>query len=316
MPSIVSPALCELDELLVGDVRPERPLYVPGVDQDPYGYVQAHAMKTEVKETAEDVAESPWSHGVARAGLVAKGISFGIVAVIALKVAVAGGKVEDRPGALHELAGSFVGKLLLAALALGLAGYAFWRFAQAILGRELETGERQGALKRIGLVARGVLYSWLAWLCADLVIDANSSAGSGKNEDDVTARILEFPLGRWLVAAAGLAVLGAGAWNVYRGLSQKFRKNLKEQQMGGEERRWYTALGVVGHNARGVVFLLAGFFLVRAAWEFDPKEAIGLDGALAKLAHQSYGHLLLGAAAVGLLAYALFSLVEARYREV
>ena len=95
-------------------------------------------MKTEVKETAEDVAESPWSHGVARAGLVAKGISFGIVAVIALKVAVAGGKIEDRPGALHELAGSFVGKLLLAALALGLAGYAFWRFAQAILGRELD----------------------------------------------------------------------------------------------------------------------------------------------------------------------------------
>jgi hypothetical protein len=273
-------------------------------------------MKTEVKEKAEDVAESPWSHGVARAGLVAKGISFGIVAVIALKVAVAGGKVEDRPGALHDLAGTFVGRLLLAALALGLAGYAFWRFAQAILGTELETGERLGALKRIGLVARGALYSWLAWLCADLVIDANSSAGSGKKEDDVTATVLDFPLGRWLVAAAGLAVLGAGAWNVYRGLSQKFRKNLKEQQMGGEERRWYTALGIVGHNARGVVFLLAGFFLVRAAWQFDPKEAIGLDGALAKLAHQSYGHVLLGAAALGLLAYALFSFVEARYREV
>ncbi len=99
------------------------------------------------------------------------------MAVIALKVAVAGGKIEDRPGALHELAGSFVGKLLLAALAVGLAGYAFWRFAQAILGTELETGERLGAFKRIGLVARGALYSWLAWLCADLVIDANSSAG-------------------------------------------------------------------------------------------------------------------------------------------
>ena len=55
---------------------------------------------------------------------------------------------------------------------------------------------------------------------------------------------------------------------------------------------------------------------MRAAWQFDPKEAIGLDGALAKLAHQSYGHVLLGAAALGLLAYALFSFVEARYREV
>ena len=66
--------------------------------------------------------------------------------------------------------------------------------------------------------------------------------------------------------------------------------------MGGEERRWYTAVGVIGHAARGVIFLLAGFFVVRAAWEYDPKEAIGLDGALAKLAHAEYGPFLLGAA--------------------
>jgi hypothetical protein len=317
MPSAAGPAPCKLDEVVVGDVRPERALNVPGVDQDLYGYVLAHAMTADLKDKAEDVAESPWTRRLARAGLVAKGISFAIVAAIALKVAVAGdGKIEDRPGALHELAGSFLGKLLLLALAVGLAGYAFWRFAQALLGRELETGEREGVLKRIGLVARGALYSWLAFLCAELVVDSDASAGGKKQEDDVTAKVLDFPLGRWLVAAAGLAVMGAGAYNVYRGLSERFRKDLKEQQMGGEERRWYTALGIVGHNARGVVFLLAGFFLVRAAWQYDAKEAIGLDGALAKLAHQSYGHLLLGVTAAGLLAYALFSFVQARYREV
>ena len=74
------PSPCELGELLVGDVRPERALNVPGVDQDRYGYVLAHAMSSDVKDKAEDVAESPWSKGLARAGLVAKGISFGIVA--------------------------------------------------------------------------------------------------------------------------------------------------------------------------------------------------------------------------------------------
>jgi hypothetical protein len=75
-------------------------------------------------------------------------------------------------------------------------------------------------------------------------------------------------------------------------------------------------IGVLGHAARGVVFLLAGFFIVRAASEYDPKEAIGLDGALAKLAHAAYGPFLLGAVAVGLFAYGLFCLVQARYREV
>ena len=86
--------------------------------------------------------------------------------------------------------------------------------------------------------------------------------------------------------------------------------------MKGAERRWYSGLGIVGYTARGVVFLLAGFFVVRAAWQFDPKEAVGLDGALARLAHAEYGMLLLGLAAAGLLAYALFSFVQARYRKV
>lgn len=274
-------------------------------------------MSNEVKEKAEDVADSPWTEGLARAGLAAKGITYGIVAILALKVAFAGGKLEDRAGALQAIADSALGRVLLAVLAVGLAGYALWRFVQALLGRTLETGEKAGVLKRIGGAARGALYAWLAFLCVDLVIDAQqATGGGGKEEDEATAKILDLPLGRWLVAAVGLFILGAGAWNLFRGLSRKFRKDLKEEQMGSEERHWYSALGIVGHIARGVVFSLAGFFLVRAAWEYDPKEAVGLDGALAKVAHADYGHFLLGLTAAGLLAYGLFCLVQARYREV
>jgi hypothetical protein len=270
-----------------------------------------------IEQTAEDVAESGWTKGLARAGLVAKGVTFGIVATLALKVALgAGGNLEDRPAALHTVAKSGFGRILLAALAIGLAGYALWRFAQALLGRKLETGEEEGVLKRIGFAARGAFYSWLAYLCAELALSAHGPSGGGNKEDHATARVLDLPLGRWLVAAAGLAVVGAGVFNVYRGLSGKFRKDLKEQQMGSEERRWYSVIGVVGHTARGVVFLLAGVFLVRAAWQYDPKEAVGLDGALAKLAHAQYGEFLLGLTAAGLLAYGLFCLIQARYREV
>lgn len=271
----------------------------------------------EAKRAANEAASSPWMEGLARAGLVAKGLTYCIVAALAINVAVGGGgQLEDRPGALHEVAQSSFGRILLAGLAVGLAGYAIWRFALALLGRTLETGEREGALKRIGSAARGVLYAWLAFVCAELVFDADEQGGQGKGETELTARVLDWPLGRWIVAAVGLAVVAAGVYNVYRALSRKFRKDLKEGQMGREERRWYTVIGVLGHAARGVIFLLAGFFIVRAAWEFDPKEAIGLDGALAKLANAEYGPFLLGAVAAGLFAYGLFCLVQARYREV
>ena len=77
-----------------------------------------------------------------------------------------------------------------------------------------------------------------------------------------------------------------------------------------------TGVGIIGLLARAVVFCLIGLFLVRAAWEYDPKQARGLDGALLELAQRPYGGFLLGAVAVGLLAYALYCFVQARYRRI
>jgi hypothetical protein len=65
-----------------------------------------------------------------------------------------------------------------------------------------------------------------------------------------------------------------------------------------------------------VVFGLVAVFLVKAAWEFDPKEARGLDGALLELSQAPYGSLLLGAVGVGLFGYALYCFVQARYRKI
>ncbi len=79
---------------------------------------------------------------------------------------------------------------------------------------------------------------------------------------------------------------------------------------------WITWIGTVGHVARAIVFGLVGVFLVKAAADYSAKEAIGLDGALAKLYNQPYGPWLLGAVAAGLVAFAIFSLSEARYRRI
>ena len=275
----------------------------------------------EAKQQTKRAARSDWTQGLARAGLVAKGITYAIVAALACQVAFdAGGKLEDRPGALQAVAESTLGRVLLGALAVGLGGYALWCFAQAYLGEKLESEKDVGALKRIGAVARGLLYGWLCVMCTAVVFGADeqvsSGSGGGSEEDRATRIALEQPLGRYLVIAVGLAIVGAGLFNVYRALSGKFRKELKEGQMGSNERRWYMWLGVAGHLARGVIFGLAGAFLVHAAWQYDPKEAVGLDGALEKLTRAPYGSLLLGCVAAGLLAYGLFCLVQARYREI
>lgn len=263
---------------------------------------------------AKRAARSPWVEWAGRLGLVAKGVIYGLVASLALAIPLGlGGKTSDRQGALRTVAAQPYGEFLLSALAVGFACYALWRFAEAVLDRGDEGTGPKGLAKRIGYFGRGLLYTASCFAAVSLVIGFGSGGGDEKEE---TARVLDWPLGRWIVGAVGLGFLAAGLYNLYRSVTKKFRKDLREHQMSRDVRSWAIAVGVAGHAARAVVFGLIGIFLVKAALEFDAKEAIGIDGALLKLARQEYGDWLLGLVAAGLFSYALFCFVQARYREV
>ena len=81
--------------------------------------------------------------------------------------------------------------------------------------------------------------------------------------------------------------------------------------LGHTQRRWARALGRLGMAARGLTFEVVGLLLLRAAFHEDPREARGVGGALRFLQGQQHGGVVLG-----LLAYGLYALVEARYRRV
>jgi uncharacterized protein DUF1206 len=259
-------------------------------------------------------AQSFWVEWCGRAGLVAKGLIYSLIGVLALMVALGfGGRPKDRQGALRFIADQPLGEAILFALAAGFAGYAIWRFAQAFLDRDNEGEGLEGLAKRAGYFARGLLYAGLAAVSLAIV---GGLGGGGSNEAQETDKIFDWPFGRALVYAAGFVLLGAAVWNGYRALSKKYRKDMKRGQMSKEERRTLDALGSAGHLARMIVFGLVGFFFVRAAWEYDPNEAVGIDGALARVAQATYGEWLLAVVAGGLLAYGLFCFMQARYREV
>jgi hypothetical protein len=263
---------------------------------------------------AAKVKHSPWVERAGRLGLLAKGTLYAIVGLLALQIPLGtGGETTDRQGALRTVAQQPFGEVLLLVLAVGLIGYAVWRFVQAFLDRGDEGTGPKGLAKRVGYLGRGALYLVSAGVAFAIVAGAGSGGG---NEREEAANVMQLPLGRWIVGAVGLGFLAAGGYNVYRSLTGKFRKELREHEMGEKAIPGAIAVGVIGHAARGVVFGLVGIFLVRAAWQYDPDEAIGIDGALRKLAQGPYGELLLGAVATGLLAYAVYCFVQARYREV
>ncbi|MGB5636667.1 MAG: DUF1206 domain-containing protein, partial [Waterburya sp.] len=71
-----------------------------------------------------------------------------------------------------------------------------------------------------------------------------------------------------------------------------------------------------GIAARGVVFVMIGFFVLQAAHQYNPEKVKGLDGALLTLTQQPFGKALLALMALGLVSYSVYLLLKARYRRI
>ncbi len=279
--------------------------------------LEVDEVKERSQQALERAAGSTWLERLARAGLVARGLLYMVVALLALQVARGHNDTRaDKQGALHTVVHEPMGKVLVLLLAVGFAGYAVWRFVEAAVGPPDEDDARKAAAKRIGCLARSGLYAFFSLSAAKLLVSSSGKGGADTAEADWTRRVLDWPGGTWLVEAVGVVVIGAGLYVGWRGLSRKFRRRLKAAEMGRSERRGILAAGTVGMVARMLVTVLIGALLIVAAAQHDPDQAVGIDGALKRLADRSFGPALLALVALGFAAYGLYSLAEARYRRV
>jgi uncharacterized protein DUF1206 len=268
--------------------------------------------RAQIKTGGEHFVRSDGFEWLARAGFAARGIVYTIIGILAIKLALGSGHTSaNQQGALRTIAAQPFGNVLLILIAAGLGGYSLWRLARALLGHGPEGSD--SGVDRVAAFASGIVY---AGLCAIAVTILLGSSGGGGGAQKTTAGVLGWPGGTWLVGTAGVVFIGVGLYQGYRGLGKDFLADSKTEQMSPRTRRWITWIGTVGHLARMVVFSLVGVFLIRAAIDFNPNKAVGLDGALAKVDHASYGPFLLGLVAAGLIAFGVYSLSDARYRRI
>jgi hypothetical protein len=262
----------------------------------------AHAM-------GEDVARRQPFEWLARGGLVARGVIYGILAI---KLALGdGGKTTNQNGALDTIAKQPFGKTLLILMTIGLAGYALWRLVRAALGHGPEASD--DTKERIAGFASGIAYASLCVTAVSILIGSGGGSGS---PDEATGGVLGWTGGPILVAVAGLIMIGVGLDQGYKGIERKFLEKSKTEEMSQPVERSFTLLGLFGHLSRMVVFALVGYFLIRAALDHNPDKAVSLDGALTALGQASYGPTLLAVVAAGLILFAAYSVADARYRRV
>jgi Domain of Unknown Function (DUF1206) len=273
-----------------------------------------HTASTGQRVVARNATNST-AVSIGRAGFVARGAVYLIVGWLALQSALGtGGAATDKQGALQAIDELPQGPLLLGLVAAGLFAYAAWSLVRAVFDPERRGHDSKGLVTRLGYAVAGISYGGLALGAAQLALGSGTGGpGSDASTQDWTARLLQAPFGPPLVIAIGLVLIGIAAVEFARAFTGSFLKELSLNRLGTEQRRWVECVGRMGLAARGLVFALIGIFLIVAASQHDPSAAIGLGGALNKVAAQPYGADLLGVVAAGLCMYGLFSLVQARY---
>jgi len=270
----------------------------------------------DAKNAARRAADSPWLERLARLGLVGRGLIYVLIGWLALQIALGhSGAQADRGGAIRAIADKSYGPALLWLLALGFLGLALWRFSEAAFG---PPGNKDDKGERAQSLARGLLYTVFAITTVSFIVGTSGSAGANSNQQSVgaTAKLMKHTGGRLLIGLVGLVLVAIGAFMAYEALKKKFEKHLKLGEMSSQVRSVVEKLGMIGGLARGVVFGLAGVFLLIAAVTFNPGKARGLDGTLRSLADSPLGPFLLVAVAIGLVAFGAYSMCEARWRKV
>ena len=258
-------------------------------------------------------AASPWIVRAGRFGLASKGVIYLIVGWLALGGATYGQQPTDQRGALHNLLQQRFGTVLLGVLCVGLIAYMAWRLVQAIANPENEPNDLKGWSKRIFRLASGLVYGGLGIAAARLLVGMSTEH---RTPSDWTAMLMRQPFGKWLVIAAGLCVAGYGAMRIYSAWKGVLKKQLVLDKYAAPMREWITRIGRFGQAARGVVFVVIGGFIFFAGLHVNPSEAKGLADALKFIERAPYGPYLLGAVALGLIAYGVFQFIEARYRRI
>jgi Domain of Unknown Function (DUF1206) len=268
----------------------------------------------EIEESARDLGrraeDSDLVDHAIRLGLVAYGLVYLVICVLAVRLALGdrAGEVSST-GALSELAQQPFGRVLLLVIAVGLFVLVLWRGVEAVAGhRDVEGGAR--VAQRAGSGLKAVVYGALALSALRVALGAGTQKGTSKT---LTAQVLGWPGGAWIVAAAGLAMLGYGLFYAWRGLTDQHADKLAAEGTSGDAGRAYLMLGRVGYVAKGVSVGLVGALVVWAGLAHRPKATGGLDQALQKLLHQPLGPVAVTVIGLGIGCYGLFCLARARH---
>lgn len=245
----------------------------------------------------------------AQMGYSARGVIYLVIGGLALLTAFGerGGQTTNSKGAILKILQQPFGNVLIFLLIIGLLGYSAWRLIQCFKDPDGHGSSGKGVAVRFGLFVSAITHILLAFWAGKLLMGAGADSQNGAGD------FLTTNLGQVALGIAGVGVIATGFAHIYKGATARFERYMS---IPADKRNWARPVCQFGLIARGVVWLIIGWLLIKAAWLAKGGEIDGTSEALQLLRDQSYGPWLLGIVAAGLFAFGIYCLLEAAYRRI
>ncbi len=251
---------------------------------------------------------------IAQAGLLAKGVVYCLLGVLAFMAAFnfAGQSTKnaDKEGVFSFVHKQTGGQIMLGIIALGLLCYCLWRGIQAFGDTEEKGKDVKGIASRARYMFSGLVYASLAAFAIKILFSLKRSEENEKQ--DMVQEILNKPLGEWLLGIAAAIIIGVGIYQIYYGLSEKYTKHVENVGHAANTNLLLLS-GKIGYVARGFVWLIIGWLFTKAAFNSNSSQAGETSKAFKFLAEASYGSYILAAVGLGLICYGIFNFVRVKY---
>ncbi|MBD0259239.1 MAG: DUF1206 domain-containing protein [Cytophagales bacterium] len=255
-----------------------------------------------------------WIEKLARWGYAAKGFVYVLIGILAVMAAVGqgGSGSASKQGAAQMIFDQPFGKFLAILVVIGILGFVVWRFVQAFKSKSLGSTHNETMMNRVRYGLSGGIYLAFA---ITLIRMIQGSGGGGNGRQQLVGRVMEMDLGPLLVALAGIVVMISGIMQWVKAYKEEYMQKLSLGGLAARMRDNVRKIGKVGYAARGVVWLLIGFFLLQAGLNSDASQAQGSGGAFQTI-EQWGGSWVLLIVALGVVAYGVFMFVKSRYYQV
>ena len=276
--------------------------------------VSIGSVKADVKHAGQKAAFSPLMEALTRVGYGARGLIYFTMGLLALNVALGKGSgTTDQQGAITAIGRQPLGMILLWAILLGLVSYALWGVVRAVFDPLHKSNDLKGLVTRAAFLFSAASYAILIMPTYSFIQGAGSAGQSGAQTQQSLASIMSKSWGPWAIGIVGLVVVAVGLYQVYQGINASFDRQFKTYAMTAQEVRIAIQLGRFGTATRGLLIAVIGFLLVLAAYQSNSSQAVGFDAALTAMRNQPGGVWLLGMAAIGLMAFGIYSALSAAW---